>query len=140
MTMSSGAPTQYFFRGMLQSDQGFIWQANAELDVALYDSEELQFITPINFWFSLHPGDPFRRPRVPQVVGTRRLISIGAAERGRRAKHSIPSAIAANGRTLPPLPSAGRRSTFSVDTVSANSGALMGPTCASAVRSPLPIW
>ena len=42
MTMSSGAPNQYFFRGLLQSDKGFIWQSNSNLDVALYDSQELQ--------------------------------------------------------------------------------------------------
>ncbi len=42
--------------------------------------------------------------------------------------------------TLPPVPSAKGRSFSVVETGSANSGALTGPTWASAVRSPLPIW
>ena len=42
MTMSSGAPNQYFFRGLLQSDKGFLWQSNSNLDVALYDSKEFR--------------------------------------------------------------------------------------------------
>ena len=43
-------------------------------------------------------------------------------------------------RTEPPLASAGGRRTSSVEMVSANSGALTGPTWASAERSPLPTW
>ena len=46
----------------------------------------------------------------------------------------------ASRRTSPLVASAVGRSTSSVETTSANSGALTGPTWASAVRSPLPIW
>ncbi len=60
MTMSSGAPNQYFFRGLLQSDKGFLWQSNSNLDVALHDSPEFKLIIPVGFWFSVHPGDKNR--------------------------------------------------------------------------------
>jgi hypothetical protein len=65
MLLSSGAPTQYLFRGLPQSDRGFIWQANANLDVALYDSPQLQLIIPVGFWLSLHPGDKATSGRGP---------------------------------------------------------------------------
>lgn len=73
MTMSSGAPNQYFFRGMLQSDKGFIWQSNSNLDVALYDSESFRFITPVGFWFSVHPGDQAESGRGPRAWYESRL-------------------------------------------------------------------
>ncbi len=60
MTMSSGAPNQYFFRGLLQSNKGFLWQSNSNLDVALYDSQAFKLIIPVGFWFSVHPGDKNR--------------------------------------------------------------------------------
>jgi hypothetical protein len=73
MTMSSGAPNQYFFRGMLQSDKGFIWQSSANLDVALYDSESFRFITPVTFGFSLHLGDQAETGRGPRAWYESRL-------------------------------------------------------------------
>jgi hypothetical protein len=73
MNMSSGAPNQYFFRGLLQSDKGFLWQSNSNLDVALYDTKQLRFITPVGFWFSVHPGDQAKSGRGPAAWYESRL-------------------------------------------------------------------
>ena len=81
MTMSSGAPNQYFFRGLLQSDQGFIWQSNSNLDVALYDSKEFKLIIPVGFWFSVQPGDKATTGKGPAAWYQSRL-SGGIAAQG----------------------------------------------------------
>ena len=73
MHMSSGAPNQYFFRGLLQSDKGFIWQSNSNLDVALYDTKQLRIITPVGFWFSVQPGDQAKHGRGPAAWYESRL-------------------------------------------------------------------
>ena len=80
MTMSSGAPNQYFFRGLLQSEKGFIWQSNSNLDVALYDSKEFKLIIPVGFWFSVHPGDKARSGKGPAAWYESRLSGGIAAE------------------------------------------------------------
>ena len=80
MTMSSGAPNQYFFRGLLQSDQGFLWQSNSNLDVALYDSKEFKLIIPVGFWFSVHPGDKAKTGKGPAAWYESRLSGGIAAE------------------------------------------------------------
>ncbi|MFT3927320.1 MAG: hypothetical protein QM778_32575 [Myxococcales bacterium] len=80
MTMSSGAPNQYFFRGILQSDKGFIWQSNSNLDVALYDSKEFKLIIPVGFWFSVHPGDKAKTGKGPAAWYESRLSGGIAAE------------------------------------------------------------
>ena len=80
MTMSSGAPNQYFFRGLLQSDKGFLWQSNSNLDVALYDSKEFKLIIPVGFWFSVHPGDKAKTGKGPAAWYESRLSGGIAAE------------------------------------------------------------
>ena len=86
MTMSSGAPNQYFFRGLLQSDHGFIWQSNSNLDVALYDSKAFRLMIPVGFWFSVHPGDKAKTGKGPAAWYESRLSGGLAAEgRGYRA-------------------------------------------------------
>ncbi len=80
MTMQSGAPNQYFFRGLLQSDRGFLWQSNSNLDVALYDSKQFRFIIPVGFWFSVHPGDKAKRGKGPAAWYESRLSGGFAVE------------------------------------------------------------
>ena len=80
MTMSSGAPNQYFFRGLLQSDKGFIWQSNSNLDVALYDAKEFKLIIPVGFWFSVQPGDKAKTGKGPAAWYESRLSGGIAAE------------------------------------------------------------
>ena len=78
--MSSGAPNQYFFRGVLQSDKGFIWQSNSNLDVALYDAKEFKLIIPVGFWFSVQPGDKAKTGKGPAAWYESRLSGGIAAE------------------------------------------------------------
>lgn len=73
MTMSSGAPNQYFFRGLLQSDKGFIWQSNSNMDVALYDSDTFKLIIPVGFWFSIQPSDKAETGKGPAAWYESRL-------------------------------------------------------------------
>jgi hypothetical protein len=75
MRMTSGAPNQYFFRGLFQNDKGFIGQANANLDVALYDSKALKVMIPVGFWFSLHPGNQAKSGKGPAAWYESRLSS-----------------------------------------------------------------
>ena len=56
MTMSSGAPNQYFFRGLLQSDKGFSGSPTRIWTWPSMTPRRSRLIIPVGFWFSVHPG------------------------------------------------------------------------------------
>jgi hypothetical protein len=76
--LASRGPTQYFFRGILQTDKGLIGQAESELRVDLYDGEKIKFGIPVGFWLSLHPGDKAKTGLGPAAWYESRISGGGA--------------------------------------------------------------
>lgn len=51
----AGSPSKYFFRGILQNDDGMSLQMGSTIWPFLYESEDIDFALPVQFWMSLHP-------------------------------------------------------------------------------------
>jgi hypothetical protein len=65
LQLTTNVPNTYAFRGFVLKDKGLISQYDADLRIALVDSESLKFMVLSGFWISLHPGDQAKTGKGP---------------------------------------------------------------------------